>query len=126
MEVHASRSAAARVDKPPAAVAPTAAGDADYRKGEGYLYARGAAENCDEAVKFLKSASAQQNAKARSTFGTMYATGHCVPRDLPTSYRWFALALQADPNNQILEKDLTAVWNQMTPPERQAAAKAKP
>jgi len=76
-------------------------------------------------MKYLKAASAKSNAKARSTFGTMYATGHCVPRDLPTSYTWFALALHADPNNQILEKDLSAVWNQMTPPERQLATRMK-
>jgi localization factor PodJL len=100
-------------------------GDADFRKAEGYLYGRGAAENCDEAVKYLKAASARSNAKARSAFGTMYATGHCVPRDLPTSYLWFALALRVDPNNQILEKDLNAVWNQMTPPERQLATRMK-
>jgi len=102
-------------------------GDAAYRKAQALLYGQGgAAANCDEAVKYLKEASAKQNAKARSTFGTMYATGHCVPRDLPTSYSWFALALHVDPNNQILEKDLTAVWNQMTPPERQLATKMKP
>ena len=100
-------------------------GDADFRKGEAYLYGRGAPKNCDQAVKYLKTASAQSNAKARSTFGTMYATGHCVPRDLPTSYLWFALALRADPNNQILEKDLSAIWNQMTPPERQLATRMK-
>jgi TPR repeat protein len=82
-------------------------------------------ENCDLAVKSLKAASAQQSAKARSAFGTMYATGHCVPRDLPTSYLWFALALQVDPKNQILEKDLNAIWNQMTPPERQMATRMK-
>ncbi len=106
---------------------PTAAGsgDADFRKGEAYLYGRGTAENCGEAVKYLKAASAKSNAKARSAFGTMYATGHCVPRDLPTSYLWFALALRVDPNNQILEKDLSAVWNQMTPPERQLATRMK-
>ena len=107
----------------PAAAADT--GDAAFRKGEAYLYGRGAPENCDEAVKYLKAASAKSNAKARSAFGTMYATGHCVPRDLPTSYSWFALALRADPNNQILEKDLSAVWNQMTPPERQMATRMK-
>jgi hypothetical protein len=101
-------------------------GDAAYRKAEALLYGRGVSANCDEAVKYLKEASAQQNAKARSMFGTMYATGHCVPRDLPTSYSWFALALHVDPNNQILEKDLTAIWNQMTPPERQLATKMKP
>jgi hypothetical protein len=100
-------------------------GDADFRKGEAYLYGRGAPENCGEAVKNLKAASAKSNAKARSAFGTMYATGHCVPRDLPTSYLWFALALRVDPNNQILEKDLSAVWNQMTPPERQMATRMK-
>jgi TPR repeat protein len=100
-------------------------GDTDFRKGEAYLYGRGAGENCGEAVKYLKAASAKSNAKARSAFGTMYATGHCVPRDLPTSYLWFALALRVDPNNQILEKDLNAVWNQMTPPERQMATRMK-
>jgi cytoskeletal protein RodZ len=113
----------------PASVAANAAddnGDALFHKGEGYLYGRGGPENCDEAVKNLKAASAKRNAKARSTFGTMYATGHCVPRDLPTSYSWFALALRADPNNQILEKDLTAIWNRMTPPERQMATKINP
>lgn len=100
-------------------------GDAAFRKGEAFLYGRGAAENCDEAVRNLKAASAKSNAKARSAFGTMYATGHCVPRDLPTSYLWFALALRIDPNNQILEKDLSAIWNQMTPPERQMATRMK-
>lgn len=108
-----------------AASASTESGDAAFRKGVAYLYGRGVRENCAEAMKYLKAASGQQNAKARSTFGTMYATGHCVPRDLPTSYSWFALALRVDPNNQILEKDLTAVWNQMTPPERQMATKMK-
>ena len=105
--------------------APDAGGDADYRKGEAYLYGHGVAADCEQAMKFLKSASNKRSAKARSTFGTMYATGHCVPRDLPTSYEWFALALQVDPNNQILEKDLNAIWNQMTPPERELATKSK-
>jgi len=113
----------AKALKPPAPAADT--GDADFRKGEAFLYGRGQRENCDEAVKYLKAASAKSNAKARSTFGTMYATGHCAPRDLPTSYLWFAMALRVDPNNQILEKDLSAVWNQMTPPERQMATRMK-
>jgi zinc-ribbon domain len=113
----------AKTSTSPAVAADT--GDAAFRKAEAYLYGRGVAENCDEAVKNLKVASSKSNAKARSAFGTMYATGHCVPRDLPTSYLWFALALRIDPNNQILEKDLNAVWNQMTPPERQMATRMK-
>jgi hypothetical protein len=118
--------AEAPVEQPAPAAETDGNGDAAYRKAEALLYGRGVSANCDDAVKFLKEASAKQNAKARSMFGTMYATGHCVPRDLPTSYSWFALALHVDPNNQILEQDLTAVWNQMTPPERQMATKMKP
>jgi hypothetical protein len=98
-------------------------GDALFRRGETYLYGRKGAQDCGNAIKYLKMASDQQHAKARSMMGTMYATGHCVTRDLPSSYRWFALALQADPNNNVLEKNLRAVWNQMTPPERQMATK---
>jgi TPR repeat protein len=122
--VTSARAAKAEASKqpPPEAVDK---GDADFRKADAFLYGRGAAENCDQAVKYLKSASAKSNAKARSAFGTMYATGHCVPRDLPTSYLWFALALQVDPNNQILEKDLNSVWSEMTPPERQLATRMK-
>ncbi len=120
----------ARADVKPARPAQKAAttsdkGEAEFRRGEAYLYGHGVPKNCDAAVKNLKAASAKQSAKARSAFGTMYATGHCVPRDLPMSYSWFAQALRVDPNNQILEKDLTAVWNQMTLPERQMATKAK-
>jgi localization factor PodJL len=100
-------------------------GDGLFRLGETSLYGRNGKEDCGSALKYLKMASDKQNAKARSTMGTMYATGHCVPRDLPSSYRWFALALRADPNNSILEKDLMAVWNQMTPPERQLATKSQ-
>ncbi len=118
------REAAARIQKS-AEPAPAPTGDADFRRGEAYLYGRGVPENCAEAIKNLKAASAASSAKAKSAFGTMYATGHCVPRDLPTSYLWFAMALRADPNNQILEKDLNAVWNQMTPPERQQATRMK-
>jgi hypothetical protein len=104
---------------------PADSGEAFFRQGEGYLYGRGGAGNCANAIKYLKMASDKQHAKARSAMGTMYATGHCVPRDLPSSYRWFALALQADPNNTIVEKNLRAVWNQMTPPERQLATKSQ-
>lgn len=114
------------VAKPAAPAVPAAdSPDALFRQGEAYLYGRGVAESCPQAMKYLKSASDKGNAKARGTLGTMYSTGHCVARDLPSSYHWFALALRADPNNQILEKDLSAVWNQMTPPERQVAMKSQ-
>lgn len=127
-EQHEHKLTSPKASNLPALAAPAAPdlGDAAFHKGEAYLYGRGVKEDCDEAMKYLKAASAKSNAKARSAFGTMYATGHCVPRDLPTSYSWFALALHADPTNQVLEKDLNQVWIQMTPSERQVALKTKP
>jgi len=107
------------------AVPATDNGDALFRQGERYLYGRGVTQNCANALKYMKMASDKQNAKARSAMGTMYATGHCVTRDLPSAYRWFALSLRADPNNSVVEKNLSAVWNQMTPPERQLATKSQ-
>jgi hypothetical protein len=53
----------------------------------------------------------------------MYATGHCVSRDLPTAYRYFALVLRTDPENGVASQNLESLWKQMTPPERQAATK---
>ena len=76
-DARAAKSAPAR----PASATSVDKGDAEFRRGEAYLYGRGVPENCDQAVKNLKAASAKQNAQARSAFGTMYATGHCVPRE---------------------------------------------
>ena len=116
---------ATRMPSAKPAPAPVDNGDALFKRGQGYLYGRKGAEDCGNALKYLKMAADKQHAKARSMMGTMYATGHCVPRDLPSSYRWFALALRVDPNNSILEKDLSAIWNQMTPPERQMATRSQ-
>jgi TPR repeat protein len=55
----------------------------------------------------------------------MYATGHCVTRDLPTAYRWFARALRQDPANKRVQQDLEVLWRQMTPDERQAALRGQ-
>ena len=74
-------------------------------------------------MRALKSATEQSNPKAMISLGVVYSTGTCVPRDLPTSYRWFALALHKEPNDQALQDDLQKVWGQMTQAERQLAIK---
>jgi hypothetical protein len=89
--------------------------------GEKYLYGNGAPPSCTLAQKNLLAAAESSNSRAASVLGTMYATGHCVTRDLPLAYFWFAKAMQQEPNNDRLERDLTAVWNEMTPDERQVA-----
>ena len=87
---------------------------------ERYIYGHGVRQDCDEGLRLLKPA-AQANPKAMITLGTLYSTGTCTPRDLPTAYRWFAMALHKQPDNSALQDDLKKLWGQMTPPERQLA-----
>jgi len=89
--------------------------------GEKYIYGRGVPQNCDRGLKMVKPAADQSNAKAMITMGALYATGHCVARDLPNAYRYFALALRKDPENAALKQNAEMVWTQMTQSERQHA-----
>jgi len=93
------------------------------KQAEAYLYGRGVPQDCDRALSILKGEAGKSNARAQSALGSMYATGHCVSRDLPTAYRYFALVLRTDPENGVASQNLESLWKQMTPPERQAATK---
>jgi hypothetical protein len=96
-------------------------GDQLEAEGEKYLYGTGVPINCNRAQKSLFAAAEQGNAKAYSVLGTIYATGHCTDRDLPLAYHWFAKALQQDPANTRLQRDLQVLWSQMSDDERQVA-----
>src|SRR2546430_5435285 len=89
--------------------------------GAKYLYATGVPEDCDPAQKDFQPAAHHSNSKAQAMLGTMYFTGHCATRDLPTAYRWFARALHGDPGNSRIQQDLEILWKAMTPDERQLA-----
>ncbi len=102
-------------------VASPISGDPMEAEGEKYLYGNGVPQDCNRAQRSLLAAAGQSDAKAQSVLGTMYATGHCAPRDLPLAYKWFAKALHQDPNNDRLSQDLRVLWNQMSPDERQLA-----
>jgi len=110
---------------PPVASPALAASPADDAKrllgeGESYLYGSGVTQDCNRAQQDIRAA-ARSSAEAESLLGSMYASGHCVGRDLPTAYRWFARSLRNDPANTRLQSDLEVLWKQMTPAERQAA-----
>jgi hypothetical protein len=106
----------------PKAAATPASPDADLEQtGERYLYGNGVPQNCARAQSSLHTAALHGNSKAQTVLGTMYATGHCVGRDLPTAYRWFARALRQDPQNSRISADLQVLWRQMTPQEKQLA-----
>ncbi len=89
--------------------------------GERYLYGRGVPQDCSRGLRYVKPAADQANPKAMITMGALYATGHCLSRDLPTAYRFFALALRKDPENGPLKQNAQMVWAQMTDAERQQA-----
>jgi hypothetical protein len=93
--------------------------------GEKYLYGQGVPQDCERAQRNLQIGARQSNARAQTLLGAMYATGHCVNRDLPTAYRWFAKALHGDPGNSRVQRDLEVLWKQMTPEERQLAMKSQ-
>jgi hypothetical protein len=100
-----------------------AAPDANQLLAEGtkYLYGDGVTQDCERAQKDLHAAAARSNPDAESLLGTMYASGHCVGRDLPSAYRWYARALRHEPSNNRLQSDLEVIWNQMTSAEKKAA-----
>jgi TPR repeat protein len=86
-----------------------------------YLNEDGVPQDCAQSRNLLNAAASHGNARTKSLLGTMYASGECVGKDLPTAYRWYAKALQLEPGNQRVSRDLEIVWNQMTIGERRAA-----
>jgi hypothetical protein len=113
------------VPKPSPATPPVSFDDRLVADGERYLYGRGVPEDCARAQRNLQIGAGNSNPKAQTLLGAMYATGHCVNRDLPTAYRWFAKALHGDPGNSRVQRDLEVLWKQMTPEERQLAMKSR-
>ena len=115
----AKPAAAQPAPKPPAArPAPPVDPVAEAQK---YLYGRGVPQDCDRGMRYLKPAANQGNPKAMVEMGALYSAGLCTPHDLPTAYRWFAMALRKDPDNQSVQSDLQKLWGEMTQPERQLA-----
>lgn len=124
----AAEAAAAPPDVPAAPMPPkkptkpaAAKPDDPVLLGEKYLYGRGVPQSCEKGLRYVKPAAEQSNPKAMITMGALYATGHCLSRDLPTAYRYFALALRKDPENSALKQNTEMVWGQMTQSERQLA-----
>jgi TPR repeat protein len=92
-------------------------------EAERYVYGQGVTQDCDRGLRLLKPAAVHSNARAMESLGALYSSGTCAPRDLPTAYRWFALALRQEPENQRVQSDLQDLWSKMTQPERQLAIK---
>jgi len=99
-----------------------APGETLVNSGEKYLYGRGVRKDCGQAVRYFRAAAEQQNSRALVHLGAMYAIGECVPMDRAVAYSWFSRALAGDRGNRALEENLTMLWREMSPRERQRAA----
>ena len=109
--------------KPHAGITPTKPTDS-VAEAQKYIYGRGGVtQDCERGMRLLKPAAAEANPKAMVEMGALYSAGLCTPHDLPTAYRWFAMALRKEPDNQSVQADLQKLWGEMTPPERQLAIK---
>jgi hypothetical protein len=89
--------------------------------GEKYIYGSGVPQDCTRGLKAVRPAADSGNVSAMITMGALYATGHCISMDLPTAYRFFALALRKDPDNPALKENVEKVWSRMTQSEKQQA-----
>lgn len=105
---------------PPAKATPARIAD-PVSEAQKYIYGRGVRQDCDHGLHLLKPAADHANSKAMIEMGALYSAGLCTPRDLPTAYRWFALALRKEPDNSSVQTDLQKLWGEMTQPERQLA-----
>ena len=94
------------------------------RSAKKYIYGRGVSQDCERGMRLLKPAAAQANPQAMIEMGDFERPPDCAPlTHLPTAYRWFAMALRKDPDNQPVQADLQKLWSEMTQPERQLAIK---
>jgi zinc-ribbon domain len=112
----------ARAAKPsPALTRPAESNSNAIAEATRYIYGRGTSQDCDRGLRLLKPAANQSDPRAMIQMGALYSAGLCAPRDLPTAYRWFALALRKEPDNTSVQNDLQKLWGEMTQPERQLA-----
>jgi hypothetical protein len=91
-------------------------------KADGYLYGHGGVpKNCDQALVYLHTAADRGNTTALSKLGGLYATGNCVPLDRARAYNWFTKARAAGDHNVWIERNMSMLWNAMTPEEKARA-----
>jgi hypothetical protein len=89
-------------------------------RAQQYLQGRGAPQNCQQGLIYLRAATQQQDPNAAIQMGALYASGHCVEHDPVKAYQWFNIARQQQPENRWVESNLNKLWAQMTPQERRS------
>ena len=86
-----------------------------------YIQGRGVPQDCNRGFQLLRSATEKPNPRAHIQLGALYASGTCVEQDRAQAYHHFAAAQSLDPKNTWIERNLNALWREMTPAERERA-----
>ncbi len=100
-------------------------GDELVTQGERFLYGEGVRRDCNQAMVYFRAGAEQQNPKALSRMGALYATGTCVPMNRVVAYNWFTRALAQDSKNPLLEENLNMLWRDMSSSERNQVLQPK-
>jgi hypothetical protein len=100
-------------------------GDAMMYAGERYLYGRGVPRDCKQALEYFMTGAGQQNPRALSRMGSLYATGTCVSLNRVMAYTWFSRALAHDRGNASIEHNLNMLWRDMDTRERKQVMEPK-
>lgn len=86
-----------------------------------YIQGRGVPQDCNRGFELLRRATERPNSRAHIQLGALYASGTCVEQDRALAYKHFAQAQSLDPSNTWIERNLNALWKDMTAAERQRA-----
>jgi hypothetical protein len=84
-----------------------------------YLHGQGVRQNCEQGLIYLRAAARENDPQAAVQMGALYSSGVCVARDRVKAYEWFSTARDLLPDNHWIAKNLTQLWAEMTPEERQ-------
>lgn len=87
-------------------------------KAQKYLQGRGVRQSCEQGLMYLKAATQENDPNAAIQMGALYSSGLCVAQDRVRAYQWFSSARDMAPNNRWIDKNLSQLWAQMTPAER--------
>ena len=93
--------------------------DAQYNLGIMYASGLGVIQDYNEAVKWFRLSSSQENAQALEIYGLMYASGRGVTHDYVRAHMW--LNISASSGDKNAEANLDIVAKKMTPTQIEKA-----
>jgi uncharacterized protein YdeI (BOF family) len=90
-------------------------------RAQQYIRGTGVQQNCEQGLLYLRAATDKNDPGAAIQMGALYSSGVCVKQDRVMAYRWFNSAHELQPANMWIQKNMDALWAQMSSQERRLA-----